>query len=88
MAYQALSLHSELDSTQKKIEEVTRKKEELEHRIVELQTPEAVEREAKERLNLKKSGENVVVVVPEKKEVSPKSNLEYFWGKIKNFFTF
>ncbi len=43
----------------------------LEAAIRELGSPQAVERAAKERLNLKQSGEEVVVVVPEERATVP-----------------
>lgn len=70
-----------------KIEELKETKQKLEARLTELQTKEAVEREAKERLNLKKPGEEVVVVIPEKKDVATTTPPQTFWEKITSFFS-
>lgn len=59
-----LILRSEDSEAKKKIEGLIIQKQELEIRLAELQTPEAVEREAKERFNFKNQGEEVAVVVP------------------------
>lgn len=69
-----------------KIEELTKKKRELEIYLAEIQTKEAIEREAKNRLNLKKPGEEVVVIVPEKKETATVAESQNWWTRIKRFF--
>lgn len=61
----AMVLYQESNVIQKKVEELKKKKQELEVQLQEFENPEAIEREAKERLNLKRPGEKVVVVVPE-----------------------
>ena len=66
MLRQAIELSRSVKNDRRKIQELTRKKSELQAYLAELETPEAIEREAKERLNLKLSGEEVVVVVPPK----------------------
>lgn len=77
------------DEMTQKIEELKKKKQELEAALVELRTKEAVEREAKARLNLKKPGEEVVVVVPdEKKNNAPVTKSQTFWSRITSFFHF
>lgn len=69
-----------------KIEELKIKKQELERELAAIQSKEVIEREAKERLNLKNPGEEVVVVVPEKKDtISTKPPLS-FWTKLMSFF--
>ena len=69
-----------------KIEQLKLKKQELEAELAEIKTKEAVEREAKERLNMKKTGEEVVVVVPEKKDDEVYAQPKSLWTKIKSFF--
>lgn len=64
-ARQAVELNGESRETKKKVEELTRKKIDLERQLVELKTREEIERTGKESLNLKNQGENVVVVVPD-----------------------
>lgn len=86
MISQSLGFREEAEDAENKVRELTMKKEELEAYLRELETPEAAEREAKERLNLKKKGEEVVVVVPkEEKELPPAES--GFWEKIKSFFS-
>ena len=60
---QAVAVYRESMQNRKKIEELTQKKQELQAYLDRLQTPGEIERQAKERLNLKLSGEQVVVVV-------------------------
>lgn len=86
MIRQAVVLRQEAKNAERKVEELTRKKAELEAYLAELQTPEAVEREAKERLNLKKKGEEVVVVVPKDEKEDASVVSVTFWQKIKSFF--
>ena len=83
----ALALRAESRQIEEKIKELLEAKKNLEARLTELQTPEAVEREAKEKLNLKKAGESVVVVVPEeeKKKEMPPAPIGFF-GKVNLFF--
>lgn len=86
MVSQAFSLHKEAQNDQKKIEELNHKKTELEAYIAELQSREAIEREAKKRLDLKLPGEEVVVVVPEEGSNGPGSTEKSIWEKIKFFY--
>ena len=66
MATQAWAVYKESAGNQKKIEELKQKKLALEVYLKRLQTPGEIERQAKERLNLKLPGEQVVVVVAQK----------------------
>lgn len=77
MVRHALSLRSESLFQQSKIEELRKKKAELESSLAELETSRALEREAKGRLNLKLSGEQVVVVVPPQKELDTGSRASF-----------
>lgn len=87
MVSQAIFLSKEAREREAKIEELSRKKVELETYIGELESRSAIEREAKIRLNLKLPGEEVVVVVPEKEDPSAGSGQEKkFLEKIKYFF--
>ena len=88
MVLNAFALRGESYEVQQQIEELKNRKEELEARIAELQNEETVRREAKERLNLKLPGENVVVVVPEKQEVPDTSSSGSFWRRVIIFFKF
>lgn len=84
MVRQALVLRKESSASFQKIEELSQRKQELEAALEELKLPSTIEREAKERLNLKKRGEEVVVVVPEEKE-SVKVEGKSWWEKFKRF---
>lgn len=86
MVKQAAVLKKEEEDARKKIEELAKKRKELESALLELQSPEAIEREAKERFNLKRSSEEVVVVVPEKKGAPASTTPSAFWEKIKSLF--
>lgn len=86
MVRDAFVLREQSAEITQKIEELTKKKHELETYLAEIQTKEAIEREAKSRLNLKKPGEKVVVVVPEKKETAIVAEPQNWWTKIKRFF--
>ena len=86
MVRNALNMRAQSADMTQKIEQLKVKKQELEALLTELQTKEAVEREAKERLNLKKPGEQVVVVVPEKKDRSLPERPMGLWEKFISFF--
>lgn len=88
MVLNAMALRGESRETQKQIEELLARKKELEARITELQDEEAIRREAKERLNLKLPGENVVVVVPEKQEASDAPQSNGILDRVINFLKF
>lgn len=63
--YQAVAARREASIQQEKIQSLLKKKAELEVYLDELKNSEAIRREAKERLNLKLPGEEVLVVVPD-----------------------
>ena len=82
-------LKEESAATRAKIEELTRRKQELAAELEELNKTPAIEREAKARLNMKNVGEEVVVVVPEKNTSANEkksTTTPSFWDRIKNFF--
>lgn len=83
---QAFDLNQESEQNKAKVEELLRQKQELEQKIAGLKNEEAVERAAKERFNLKKTGEEVVVVMPDKKPVEDNAEHPGLWSKIKDFF--
>lgn len=84
MIRQARLLYQEEKSVSRKIEELTKKKVELRMRVRELETPEAIEREAKARLNLKLPDEEMVIVVPPKVSVDEEPR-RTFWQRIVAF---
>ena len=71
MTKQAFLFSDETRSARQQIEALTQKKQGLEAYLAELKTASAVEREAKERLNLKNPGEKVVVILPEEQRPIP-----------------
>ena len=87
---QAIYFKDQSEVLNQRVAELTQKKQELEAHIAELGTAQVQEREAKGRLNVKKPGEEVVVVVPEQKKQEgtgaavpvPAS----FWKRIEMFF--
>ncbi len=86
MVRNAFFARQQSDQMVQRIEELQQKKKELEAQLAEMQTKESVERQAKERLNLKKPGEEVVVVVPQKEEKKPQEKSPTLWEKITSFF--
>ena len=91
LARYGLELKKESRGALKRAEELARKNRELEASLAELQTKEAAERRAKERLNLKLPGEKVVVLVPPDSSASQinSSQISGFlkiWSQVKNFF--
>ena len=84
MISQAILFSNEARNTEQKILELRKKRDELESNIAELEARSAIEREAKERLNLKLPGEEVVVVLPGKKE--PAASTSSLFESVRNFF--
>lgn len=82
---EVFTLRQEYRATQAKIAALRSERARLSARLAELETPEAIEREAKEKLNLKRKGEQVVVVVPD--DVPPAtSSSASWWSRVKIFF--
>lgn len=80
-----------LESLKKEIEILVEKNQELTAKISQVQKESYLEKEARERLNLKKIGEEMVVVLaPEKSEENEteekKNFFEKWWEKIKSKF--
>lgn len=89
MVRSALVLRVETRVAEEKIKALIQQKKELEAAIAEIQTPQAAEREAKERFNLKKTGERVVVVVPseeKKPTTAPAVPPTSIWDRVKAVF--
>ncbi|MDP3729230.1 MAG: septum formation initiator family protein [bacterium] len=84
--HQSFQFKGETEENKKKIEELLGKKEELELRLAGLQTQEAKERSAKERFNLKKTGEEVVIVLPDDIKTELVIEKKNWLEKIKNIF--
>lgn len=82
MVKQAVEFWREAENSRLQIRGLTQKKEELERYLEEIRTPQVIEREAKERLNLKLPGEEVVVV-PEERPREPVADPRGFLKRIK-----
>lgn len=90
VAQKAYALYEERKRLEAKLALLQQKKAELETGLSRFQSEAYLEREAKRRLNLKKPGEQVVVIVPEEKKgtvAAPRSFWKYlgalflFWKK-------
>lgn len=81
----AFILSNEAKDSEKKIQELLQKKKDLEERLAALSNKDVVIREAKERLNLKQAGEEVVVIVPPKKPAPTENNKLDIWQRMRNF---
>lgn len=86
MIKRSVDLSSESRDLGRRIQDLSKKEKELDQALEEVKTAEAVEREAKSRLNLKLPGEEVVVVVEGKKDLSAMGVSTSFWNKIKGLF--
>ena len=84
IARETIALRAEYVAAMAKIGTLWGERARLSARITELATPEAVEREAKEKLNLKKKGERVVVVVPDQPPQEPQPAAGR-WQKMRGF---
>lgn len=84
MAKQAVLVMREATSVSDSLEKLEAKEKKLELAHAELDRPEAVEREAKERLNLKLPGERVVVVVPDNEDGDSDPGSNNFWSRIRS----
>lgn len=83
--HQTLTVREQSAETRAEIETLRRRKAELEAAIRALQDPETIRREAKEELNLKLPGEEVLVVIPPEEPTSEPVPLG--WGeRIQHFF--
>lgn len=77
------AIENQIAVLQNEVAELEQKNEELQSDIAEAQTPEYLERVARERLNLKKPGEEVVaVVIPESQETVSQEQEKSWWEKL------
>ena len=82
MTARLIALYTEKRELEKKILELQTKNEAVKKEIEYTQTAGFLEREGKARLNLKKPGEEVVVIVPEKKiQAGDGQSKQGFWKK-------
>lgn len=84
-------IKAEQAKKQAELQKLIQERERLEKEIAFLQSQSALEREAKARLNFKKPGEEVVIVVPdEKPALQAIASVPYtptFWERVREFFT-
>lgn len=89
MGQKRADLLSQIDSLKQEIAELEKKNEDMKKGISQSTQEGYLEKEARERLNLKKPGEEVVVVVPPKEgeqTKEPKNFLERWLEIIKSKF--
>lgn len=84
VATQAYQIRRESTAVQKETELLNKKRADLGVQLQGLATPEAVQRQAKERLNLKLPDEQVVVVVPPAVHIATSTH-ESTWNTVKQF---
>ena len=65
-----------LTEEEKKLTEVQKENQALKDRLAEVQTPEFLEREAREKLGMGKEGEVVVVIPPEELQAANKQQTD------------
>lgn len=74
-------LAARLESLKKEVKELEEKRAKLEARVSETREESYLEKEARERLGLKKPGEEVVVVLPPEENQKEKVKEKNFWQK-------
>ena len=80
MSHKRAELAARLESLKKEVADLEKKNEEIQAGLSQKEEEGSLEKEARERLNLKKPGEEVVVVVPPAEEEETQE-LKNFWGK-------
>ena len=75
-------LFEKLKSLEKEIQKIQEKNKELKQQSSESSQESFIEKEARERLNLKKPGENVVVILPPKEEKQEIKEQKSLWQRI------
>ncbi len=84
----AYDLEKEFSTAEVKKNLFEKRNQELTQSLQKFDNPEFLEREAKDRLNLKNPGEEVAVIVPEQQSTSSPATGKGFWGRIKDWFHF
>lgn len=64
-----------------------KRNQELARTLQKFDNPEFLEREAKDRLNLKNQGEEVAVIVPEAQATSSMPAEKSFWSRLRSLFS-
>lgn len=75
-------LQGQIQLLQKEIQAAEEKNQQLKAGIAETQSEANLEKEAREKLNLKKPGEEVAVILPAKETPPVEPKKENFWQKI------
>lgn len=86
VAEKAHALYGERKRLEAELASLQQKKAELEAGLSRFQSEAYLEREAKRRLNLKKPGERVVIVVPEEKKEATTTSPSFWQGVRAAFF--
>lgn len=82
----AYDLGKEFSAVEAKKNALEKRNQELFQTLRKFASPEFLEREAKDRLNLKNPGEDVAVVVPEQQSTSSTPEEKSFWSRLQSFF--
>ena len=91
IARRRAELTERAEELRKEIQILEQKNQELQAKIARVGEPDFLEEKAREKLGLKKPGEEVVVILPIKEEVEELVEVEEeknFWQKIWNWFGF
>ncbi len=75
-------LNSQIERLKTEIKAAEEKKLQLQSQVYESSREEFLEKEAREKLNLKKSGEEVVAVLPSEEDKTEEPQKQSFWDKI------
>lgn len=84
MTRATLALRAEVRDAEARLEAIAARKDQIARRLAEQDAPEAVEYEAKAKMNLKNAGEEVVVVAPEEKPADSAES-SGVWQRIMDF---
>jgi len=84
-----IELQGQIKNLQNQIRELEEKKAKLESALSSSDNPEFLEKEARDRLGLKKPGEEVIVILPPKKEQATSTvQKKSFWQNLLEKFGF
>jgi cell division protein FtsB len=81
VAQKAYALYGERKRLEAELASLQQKKSQLEEGLSRFQSEAYLEREAKSRLNLKKPGEQIVIIVPEEKQREAVITPPSFWSR-------
>ncbi|MBI2626428.1 MAG: septum formation initiator family protein [Candidatus Nealsonbacteria bacterium] len=72
-------LNSQIDQLKEEIQVMQEKKQQLEAQVYQSGQAEYLEKEARETFNLKKPGEEVVTILPQKEEPKQAEKIKKWW---------